>query len=150
MKRKPLPMMHKLRMIHNTIKEQRNRHLNKYDLTSSQMDVLFFLKQHEGKEINQREIEKGLRLKNPTVTGILNRLEEKGFILRKTNPTDKRYRVIEVTEKSNRMLEEIGEELWEQDERICNCMTAEEQQILEELLERILNNMTENKEEKEC
>ena len=31
-------------------------------------------------EVNQRDVERGLSLKNPTVTGLLKRLEEKGYI----------------------------------------------------------------------
>ena len=43
---------------------------------SSQQEILFYLGFHEGEPIHQREIEKWFHLKNPTVTGILNRLEE--------------------------------------------------------------------------
>ena len=150
MRREPLPIIRKFRLIHNAFKEGRNRQLNRYDLTSSQMDVLIYLRINEGKEIHQREIENWLRLKNPTVTGILNRLEEKGFIVRKTNPNDRRFRQIELTEKSIRILDEAKEEMETRDERIYSCMTEEERQILEELLDRILSHITESKEEKEC
>ena len=45
-------------------------------------------------------LETGLTLKNPTVTGLLNRLEEKGFITREQNLNDKRSKFIKMTEES--------------------------------------------------
>jgi DNA-binding MarR family transcriptional regulator len=132
-----------LKMIHNAFEERRNRHLLKYNLTSSQMEVIFYLRFHEEEKIHQREIEKWFRLKNPTVTGILNRLEEKDFIVRKTSESDKRFRVIELTEKSRCMMQEIYEEMWQMDDRIYSCMTEEERKLLSDLLERILNSITE-------
>ena len=79
-----------------------------------------------------------------TVTGILNRLEEKGYIARRRNPDDGRYRIIEVTEKGNQVMEDMGEGARNLDERIYACMTDEEQAKLLELLDRILATMTEN------
>lgn len=132
-----------LKMIHNTVEERRNRHLLKYNLTSSQMEILVYLDFHEGKEVHQREIEKWFHLKNPTVTGILNRLEEKGFIVRKTHEADKRFRMIELTEKSRCLMQEMGEEMRQMDNKIYSCMTEEERSQLSELLERILDSLSE-------
>ena len=40
-----------------------------------------------------------------TVLNFLYRLEEKGYIARRRNPADGRYRIIEVTEKGNQVME---------------------------------------------
>lgn len=146
----PSPIARKLKLIHHSFKEHRNRFLLQYDLTSSQLDVLGYLAVNREKEIHQREIENWLHLTNPTVTGILNRLEEKNFILRTTNPKDRRFRRILLTEKGCCVLEKIGQELDNRDARIYQCMTGEERQLLEELLDRILDQITESKEEKPC
>ena len=106
--------------------------------------MICYLKGNRDKEIHQREIEYWFQLKNPTVTGILNRLEEKGYITRRRNPEDGRYRIIEVTEKGNRVMEDMGEGARDLDERIYDCMTDEEQAKLLELLDRILETMSEN------
>ena len=132
-----------LKMIHKTFEERRNKHLVKYNLTSSQQEILFYLGFHEGEPIHQREIEKWFHLKNPTVTGILNRLEEKGFIVRKTKEDDKRFRMIELTDKSRCLMQEMCEEMWQMDDRIYSCMTEEERSQLSGLLDRILNSLSE-------
>ncbi|MCI8746154.1 MAG: MarR family transcriptional regulator [Lachnospiraceae bacterium] len=143
MQREPNTINKQLKMIQKTFEERRNKHLSKYNLTSSQQEILFYLGFHEGEAIHQREIEKWFRLKNPTVTGILNRLEEKGFIVRKTKENDKRFRMIELTEKSRCLMQEMCEEMWQMDDKIYSCMTAEERSQLSGLLERILNSLSE-------
>ena len=47
----------------------------------------------------QKDIEEHFHISNPTVTGILNRLEQKGFIERKQSLKDKRVRTIVLTKK---------------------------------------------------
>ena len=71
--------------INNAIEKERNRYLAEYDLTAAQSDVLRFVAtaNARGIEINQVDIEKEFNLSNPTVTGILKRLEaDCGALLR--------------------------------------------------------------------
>lgn len=143
MRRGPSPLSKRIRIISNKFRELWDRNLQKYNLTGVQMEVLCYLKYNPDKEIHQREIEYWLQLKNPTVTGILNRLEEKGYITRRRNPDDGRFRIIEVTEKGNQVMEDMGEGARDLDDRIYDCMTDEEQAKLLELLDRILATMTE-------
>ncbi len=143
MRRGPSPISKRIRIISNKFRELWDRNLQKYNLTGVQMEVLCYLKCNTDKEIHQREIEYWLQLKNPTVTGILNRLEEKGYIIRKRNPKDGRYRIIEGTEKSDKIMEAMGEGARNLDEKIYECMTDEEQATLLELLDRILAALTE-------
>lgn len=144
MRRGLSPISKRIRIISNKFRELWDRNLQKYNLTGVQMEVLCYLKCNPDKEIHQREIEYWLQLKNPTVTGILNRLEEKGYITRRRNPDDGRFRIIEVTEKGNQVMEDMGEGARDLDDRIYDCMTDEEQAKLLELLDRILATMTEN------
>jgi len=88
--------------INNAIEKERNRYLVGYDLTSAQADVLKFVsyKEASGEEINQVDIEKEFNLSNPTVTGILKRLEMKGFVIKKNSQKDRRYKSVCLTEKA--------------------------------------------------
>ena len=106
----PSPIGKKLRMIHNKFREVADRNLQKYNLTAAQLEILVYLKCSGEEEIHQRQIEEWFQLKNPTVTGLLNRLEEKGFLTRRPNPKDRRYRVVELTEKGGELLSQMWEE----------------------------------------
>ena len=77
MRRGPSPISKRFRIINNKFRELWDKNLLKYNLTGMQMEILCYLKCNPDKEIHQREIEYWFQLKNPTVTGILNRLEEK-------------------------------------------------------------------------
>ena len=53
-----------------------------FDLTASQTFTLIYLfKAHErGEQVHQKDIEDAMDISNPSVTGILNRLEHKGLV----------------------------------------------------------------------
>ena len=57
----------------------------KYDLTKSQIDVLRILR-FSNHPLCQKDIQDFLHVTNPTVTGLLNRLESKGLIKRICDP----------------------------------------------------------------
>ena len=94
------------------------------------MDVLLYLKRHEEDKLTQRDLETGLTLKNPTVTGLLNRLEEKGFITREQNLNDKRSKFIKMTEKTQRVLDDAYLYIQELDAQVLNGISEEEQEQL--------------------
>ena len=64
-----------------------NNSLKEINLTSSQIGILVFLcyKRKNNIDVNQIDIQKKFKLSNPTVSGILDRLEEKKFIKRINN-----------------------------------------------------------------
>lgn len=65
-----------------------------YDLTSTQLKILVILFAHPEKKYRQIDLEKHFALTNPTVTGILNTMEKKGYIERVKNPEDSRSKII--------------------------------------------------------
>ena len=85
------------------IKKKMDKHMNeglkKYDLTKTQRDILGYLHFTDKNPVIQKDIEEHFHISNPTVTGILNRLEQKGFIERKRSLKDKRVRTIVLTKK---------------------------------------------------
>lgn len=89
------------KLLHSAMKEKLNWSIRQMgvDLTSAQLDVLICIAGGCGKPVNQRDIEEQLRLSNPTVTGILKRLEKKGFITRTVGERDRRYKEVRLTEK---------------------------------------------------
>ena len=82
------------RSLHNVMREGIEQGLRQMgvDLTSSQLDVLICIAQGGGRPVNQKDIEEELKLSNPTVTGILKRMERKGFISRTVGRRDRRYK----------------------------------------------------------
>lgn len=133
------------KIINNYFENQLNLGLAEYNLTRSQMDVLILLKINEKKNIetNQKDIEKALSLKNPTVTGILDRLEDKGYIKRNVSSKDKRLKQITLTDTSNEILLKSRNHAKKIEEKILSSLTSEEKEELLQLLDKIKNNIKE-------
>ena len=100
MERRGRPMGFLIKQINNVFEKELNERLRDTGITSSQCAVLDYLFHTSKEEVSQRDVEKNLHLKNPTVTGILKRLDEKGYILCVPNANDKRKKNIYLTEKA--------------------------------------------------
>ena len=130
-----------IKQIHIAFETRCHKNLQRYNLTPSQMDVLLYLKKHQEDTLTQRDLETGLTLKNPTVTGLFNRLEEKGFITREQNLNDKRSKFIKMTDKAERVLEDGYLYVQELDAKMLNGISEEEQEQLFKHIYKILDNL---------
>ena len=76
-----------------------------------------------------------------TVNGIVSRLEEKGYIARRTSPTDGRVRLVSLTDAGRGKLDAFRVTLEEVNRRFGAILTAEEQEQLGGLLSRIITDL---------
>ncbi|MEW6374421.1 MAG: MarR family transcriptional regulator [Thermodesulfobacteriota bacterium] len=67
------------------------------EVTPIQVMLLFFLQKNDGLSLTQ--ISQGLMLENPTVTGLIDRLEKLGYVKRSDHPNDRRVYLVHITEK---------------------------------------------------
>ena len=105
------------------------------------LDYLFLSGSKE--EVTQRDIEKALNLRNPTVTGLLKRLDEKGFILSVPSARDKRCKNIYPTEKAYDIQRRMEMDRKKLDKMLTLGLTKKETAALERLLDKVLYNITE-------
>ena len=71
------------------------------EATPIQVMLLFFLQKNDGSSLTQ--ISQGLMLENPTVTGLIDRLEKLGYVKRSDHPNDRRVYLVFLTEKGNKV-----------------------------------------------
>ena len=71
------------------------------EVTPIQVMLLFFLQQNNGLSLTQ--ISQGLMLENPTVTGLIDRLEKSGHVKRSDHPNDRRVYLVYLTEKGKKV-----------------------------------------------
>ena len=100
MERRGQPIGSMIKQVNNVYEKDLNERLRMIGITASQCAVLDFLFHTSKEEVSQRDVERALNLKNPTVTGLLKRLDEKGYILCVPNANDKRKKNIYLTEKA--------------------------------------------------
>ncbi len=128
--------------ISNALDRKFNRDLDQFDLTLSQASTLMFLHFNQDKEISQIDIQNNFNLTNPTVTGILKRLELKGFICRTTSSSDGRRNIIRLTEKSAQLEQLLAQGIANAENQMTKGFTEEEKDILISLLGRVLVNIS--------
>jgi DNA-binding MarR family transcriptional regulator len=69
------------------------------EVTPIQVMLLFFLQKNDGLSLTQ--ISQGLMLENPTITGLIDRLEKSGYVKRSNHPDDRRVYLVYLTGKGN-------------------------------------------------
>ena len=135
MERRSQPIGFMIKQINNVFEKELNEKVKKLGLTSSQCAVLDYLFHTSKDEISQRDVERHLSLKNPTVTGLLKRLDEKGYILCVPNAKDKRKKNIYLIQ---RRMEAERRKL---DRELTRGMSKREVDALMRNLEKLLYNV---------
>ena len=109
--------------------------LEKIDLTYTQYLVMLVLWEHD--EINVKNLGKKLFLDSGTLTPLLKKLENKGYILRKRNTKDERNLIIKITDKG-KIIKNKAEDI---PSKISSCLslTNEEALTLYKILYKLLN-----------
>lgn len=134
-----------VKFINGKVNNRVNKNLAEFNLTGVQHEILCFINRNEHeRDVFQKDIEKCLKLTNPTVTGIVKRLEEKEMIVRCPSSDDARYKCLHVTEKGKEVIcksFKFGAENIEK--QLVKGMSDEEVKMLKDLLYRALRNMEE-------
>ena len=137
-----LPVGFLFKQINTVYEKDINNQLKGIGITSSQCEVLDYLFHCDKEEVNQRDIEKALNLKNPTVTGLLQRLDEKGYVLIIPNAKDKRKKNVYLTEKAYDIQRRMEADRRKMDREMTRGMTKKEIAALNRGLEKMLYNIS--------
>lgn len=132
-----------IKILNTSFEKEYNKKLEDIELTSSQLGILMYIYKHRDEEVYQKDMEKRFKLQNPTVTGLLNRLEAKGFIMRVTSLKDARYKKIIPTEKTLRIGTQMKLHAKEMREKLTKNISKEELKTIETILQKMLNNISE-------
>ncbi len=130
-----------LKNIFQTMEKNLNKDLETIDLTSTQAHVLIYLYKNKDNVVNQRDIERKFALTNPTVNGILNRLENKNFIKRVVSDIDARNRKIILTDKSISLIKEMQRSAKKMENKMIAGISKEELAIFYKVIKKIANNV---------
>lgn len=111
-------------------------YLDKLNLTYTQYIAMMVL--WEEREVTVTELGKQLFLDSGTLTPLLKKLEQKGFVTRKRMESDERNVCISITDKGDRLKEEavkIPEKM-----SCCISLNPEEVKTLYTILQKVLGN----------
>lgn len=111
---------------------------NGYDITIDQWLVLKTLQ--ENKHLSQNQISELVFKDFASTTRIIELLVQKQYIHRKINTTDRRKFELEITEKGNKIIEDIYPIVIENRKQALKNLTSEEVNNLKDYLEKLIIN----------
>lgn len=125
-------------------KERMDVRLSCYDVTPAQTHTLLYLHHHMG-QASQCEVVRYLQVKPSTANGILGRMEEKELLTRSISSKDARQRLITLTEKGATLQKRLHQAIQETESLMLQGLSDEEQDLLFSCLERIIQNLEEDR-----
>ena len=131
---------HLLRHLHSCADQNMTNALASMELTASQGAVMGFIT-HSKAPPCARDIEETFHLSHPTVSGLLSRLEKKGFIEFRPDEADRRCKRIFVLPKGLELNETMHRTIQATEERMVEGFSQEEQAQFREFLHRAIQNM---------
>lgn len=131
---------HMFRLLHCACSQALNAALAQLELTSAQGRVMGYLACREQPPC-AKDIEEEFHLSHPTVSGLLSRLEKKGFIAFRPDEKDGRCKRIVISDKGHRCHERIYHVIQENEQRIVQGFSREEQEQFAKLLARAVENL---------
>ena len=129
-----------IRILHWCTHQAMDNALESMELTAAQGQIMAYLA-HAKQPPCPRDVEAEFHLTHPTVSGLLSRLEQKGFIELHTDPEDRRVKRIYVLEKGIQCHEVMHDTILQNEQRMVEGFTQEEQEIFSDLLQRAIRNM---------
>lgn len=127
--------------IHLDIEKEIHTKLSAYNLTKSQLDILNYLDQHPDQMTCQKDLQNYLHVSNATINGLVNRLEQNGYIYRITNSEDKRMVSIHPTEKANQIKNLFLTTIYNLEQKMMAHIAPDKQEELVNLLEQMIQNI---------
>ena len=109
-----LTILTKIRKIIRSVNLESKRIQKEYGISIPQLLCLSFLRQQLNYQASHKQIKDFLQLNASTVTGIIRRLETKGFIARLPKMQDKRVGMVTLTAAGMHLLEKTPEPLHKQ------------------------------------
>ncbi len=105
------------------------------DLTPFQFAALAAVQAHPG--IDQATVARQAACDKATMGGVINRLVEKGLLRREQSKTDRRARVLELTQEGAAILDRTRSVVVEIQKRLTDGLSPQERETLVNLLQRI-------------
>ena len=138
----PHPLGPALGLCAHVAKSRLEARLTKYDSTPVQTHLLLYLSRHGGQAL-QSEATAFLKVKPSTANGVVDRMEEKGWLARSVSPKDARQKLLTLTDHGQAQQALFRQEFDAFEADLVRGFSDREQAQLRELLSRLLQNMEE-------
>ncbi|MCI6755750.1 MAG: MarR family transcriptional regulator [Lachnospiraceae bacterium] len=135
----PLPFQ--IKMLDEKMTAIWNAELSAYGLTFSQFPVLIYLVKNQDHKVTQKELCEAVHVKHPTMIGLLDRLEEKGLVVRRRDEENHRFNRIALSERGLEMMQSFRLDRIRSDQQTVEGLSEAEMQELSRMLALLYQNV---------
>lgn len=133
-------ILHHFKKTHDYVEKYGNAYLKDSGLTLAQGHIIGCLLNDEEHQATMKEVEKGMKVAQSTTAGMIARLESNGFVTTFSLPNDKRIKMVKLTQKGIDSTVRVEECMTRVENDLFRCLTKEEKETLEVLLEKVTDN----------
>lgn len=130
-----------IKNIDHSLARKANESLSDDDITFSQLRFIAYINETEGKKASMKEMERYYNVTQPTVAGIMKRLERKGLVMMTTDPKDRRAKAVYLTDAGYEILERQEKFRQGIQEILLSPLSPQERELFMDMLERIWENI---------
>jgi DNA-binding MarR family transcriptional regulator len=139
-----LPLGHWLKRAYLALAAHVNDLLRPHDLTYSQWQVLSLVGKHADEPVTQRQVQACLRVESATLTGVVDGLVRRGWLVRRENAQDRRVNELGLTDAGRAVYEELVAWVVPQvRERLQQGLTPGQVALAREVLQQVVQNLEE-------
>jgi DNA-binding MarR family transcriptional regulator len=131
----------RIKRVNNAIDFWRTQDMDRLGLTTTQGYLLGWLTRNADKSVTPSELGRSFKLSQPTISGILQRLEAKGFVTMEADSNDRRRKYIRTTDRAAECHQQIVSNFRDMERRLTAPLSAEEQETLLALLDRMIDGL---------
>ena len=124
------------------LRETLNAELSQHGITYRQFQVLAWLV-HDNHELTQADLATRMMIEPPTLVGLLDRMEQQGWITRVGCPGDRRKKLVRPAPAAEEVWEKMVDVLRRVRARATARLTPEQADLLREMLQTIHETLTE-------
>ncbi len=135
---------YKIRLLHNQIHkrmEAKRQENEKEPLTGMQRWTLGFLRDHDGEDIYQRDIETEFSVSRATASNMLAVMERKGLLQREAVAHDARLKKLVLTEKARALVDRSEQDMRDMEALLSKGLSETEIKNLKKYLDQMLLNL---------
>jgi len=137
-----LGINHQLHNLANRSTRKFNKTFLSEDITGKQGGILHYLLLRTDKgPIFQRDIESYFGIRPPSVTSILQKMEKKGYLVRKSMPDDARFKQIMLTPKALSYRESVVNGTYDYEKKLIKGISEADLEVWQRVTAQIVKNI---------
>ncbi len=111
------------------------------EATGNNMFIIRYLAQRKDEDVFQKDLEEFFSVRRSTMSNIVLRMEQKGFLIREPVLYDRRLKKLVLTEKGENLHAMMEFIVFQTEEKLTSGFSEEEKEMLFRLLEKLRQNL---------